>query len=199
MSTAIPSAKHFDRQLEKGRAGESLIALWLVRRGFDVLPAYEIENSAYKGPRLFSARGNLVAPDLLAFRLFQGAPDVRWCEAKSKAAFTWHRLSETYQDGIDKHYWVDYLALRDRMPWPLWLLFLHGPGQVAKDNPEDMIPPIGLFGGEVQRLAGCIHHESDKWGKGGMVYWTADDLCHKGCPLASWQEVSDAGVSQVTT
>jgi len=179
----------FEEKLRQGRLAESLIARWLVRRGFNLLPAYDITDGNRKGPRVFSAQGHLVAPDLLAFRLFEGAETVRWCEAKSKAAFTWHRMSSTYQDGIDKRYWLDYLTLRERMPWHLWLLFLHGPGQVAKDNPEGMVPPTGLFGGEIKRLAGCIHHESDRWGKGGMVYWRCSDLTVAGKPLATYEEV----------
>lgn len=197
-------ANAFKQALTEGRAGESLIAGWLQRKGCNILPAYEIEQPQFKGPRVFSAERNLVAPDWLAF----GYPKVDekprvgnlpqrekrkayafWCEAKSKAAFTWHRLSGTYQDGVDRCYWLDYLELRRRMCWPLWLFFLHAPGGLAKDNPAGMMPPSGLFGGEVRRLAGCIHHESDRWGKGGMVYWRCDDLMAAGKPLATYEEV----------
>ena len=75
------------------------------------------------------------------------------------------------------------------MPWRLWLLFLHAPGAVAKDNPPGMVPPTGLFGGEVLRLAECIDHESDRWGNGGMVYWRCADLMANGKPLAAYDEV----------
>jgi len=175
----------FEGRLATGRAGESLIAGWLKRKGYNVLPAYEIAEPQFKGPRIFSAERDLVAPDLLAFRQKR----VRWVEAKSKAAFTWHRLSGTYQDGIDKRHWLDYLELRRRVPWDLWLLFLHAPGGLAKDNPEGMVPPTGLFGGEVLRLAECIDHESDRWGQGGMLYWQCSDLMRDGKPLATYEEV----------
>lgn len=175
----------FEGRLAMGRAGESLIARWLMRKGYNVLPAYEIAESQFKGPRIFSVERDLVAPDLLAFRQKR----VLWVEAKSKAAFTWHRLSGTYQDGIDKRHWLDYLELRRRMPWDLWLLFLHAPGGLAKDNPEGMVPPSGLFGGEIRRLAECIDHESDRWGSSGMVYWRCSNLTVDGKPLATHEEV----------
>lgn len=177
----------FDEKLRQGRLGESLIARWLMRRGFSVLPAYEVERGNGKGPRIFSMAGELVSPDLFVFK--QGDGKVLWVEAKSKAAFTWHRISHSYQDGIDVRHWNDYSALRRRIDWPLWLLFLHGPGHVAKDNPPSMIPPTGLFGGEITRLATCIDHRSDRWGSGGMVYWRCEDLMAAGKPLATYEEV----------
>jgi len=186
-------ANAFEHRLAVGKVGESLIANWLKRRGYNVLPAYEIAEPEFKGPRIFSVERDLVAPDLLAFRFWQEQrreqKRVLWVEAKSKAAFTWHRISQTYQDGIDKRHWLDYLELRRRMPWDLWLLFLHAPGGLAKDNPEGMVPPSGLFGGEIRRLAECIDHESDRWGSSGMVYWRCSDLTVDGKPLATHEEV----------
>ena len=183
------SAQNFEARLQQGQMGESLIARWLQRRGYSILPAYEKEVDGQKGPRIFSAKRNLIAPDWLTFGCPKGEARVFWCEAKSKAAFTWHRLSGTYQDGIDKCCWLDYLELRRQMPWPLWILFLHAPGGVAKDNPPGKVPPAGLFGGEALRLARCVHHESDRWGKGGMVYWRCEDLMAAGKPLATYGEV----------
>jgi len=188
VSTVEP-AKHFEQRLAQGRVGESLIARWLQRRGYNVLPAYEIVEAQFKGPRIFSAERDLVAPDFLAFRFFREQKRVLWVEAKSKAAFTWHRLSGTYQDGIDKRHWLDYLELRQRVDWPLWLLFLHSPGGLAKDNPPGMRPPSGLFGNEVLRLAACINHEFDGMGSGGMVYWRCADLMVDGRPLTTYEAV----------
>lgn len=161
-----------------------------MQRGYLVLPAYEIERPQYKGPRVFSASGNLVSPDLLVFK----PGKVLWIEAKNKAAFTWYRIGGCYQDGIDKHHWEDYLKLRGRIDWPVWLLFLHSPGRVAKDNPHGKIPPAGLFGGEILYLRECNPRPSDKHGKYGMVYWNITDLCPGGKPIASWDELVNCGV-----
>lgn len=174
----------FDERLQQGRLGESRIARWFMLKRYSVLPAYEMEGGQFKGPRVFSLEGDLVSPDLLVFR----PGKVFWIEAKSKAAFTWHRISQSYQDGIDVRHWNDYLALRGRMEWPLWLLFLHGPGQVAKDNPDGMVPPTGLFGREIGELPLLVDHTSDKWGRSGMVYWRASSLIR----IASWEEVISA-------
>jgi len=180
----------FTHLLREGRKGERLIAHWLMRRGFSVLPAYAVSEHDAKGPRVFSMEGDLISPDLFVF----GQSKAFWVEAKSKAAFTWHRISQTYQDGIDIRCWDDYRALRERINWPVWLLFLHGPHQRAKDNPPDKTPPTGLFGGEIERLATCIHHRSDNYGSGGMVYWCHADLCKDdtGGPNAQWNEASRA-------
>ena len=185
------SANDFESRLEQGQMGESLIARWLQRRGYSVLPAYEKEVGEYKGPRIFSAKRSLVAPDIFAFRFQNEQKRVFWVEAKSKAAFTWHRLSKTYQDGIDRRHWRDYHELRNQMPWDLWILFLHAPGGVTKDNPPDKVPPVGLFGGEVLHLARCIDHESERWGRSGMVYWQCKDLMRNGKPIATYEEVCD--------
>ena len=58
------------------------------------------------------------------------------------------------------------------MEWDLWLMFLHK-GGVAKDSP---LSPSGLYGGEILYLKNHICHESDKWGKSGMVYWNINTL-----------------------
>jgi len=172
----------FDEALKVGRLAESAIAKWFMRRGYNVFPAYEVENGNYKGPRIFGANGELISPDLFVFK-----PEaVFWVEAKSKAAFTWYRIGQNYQDGIDKKCWLDYLKLAQAMYWPVWLLFLHGPGQVAKDNPEGMVPPTGLFGQDISELKNRVDHESDKWGRTGMVYWNVDSLIR----VATWNEVA---------
>ena len=180
-------SQSFEQKLEAGLVAESLIARWLVRRGWTILPAYEKELGRFKGPRVYSAKGNLIAPDMLAFRCNGDAKEIHWVEAKSKSAFTWHRKSKTYQDGIDKRHWLDYLQLT---PWPVWLLFLHAPGQVAKDNPPGMVPPTGLYGGRVDVLKRIIDHPYDGMGSGGMVYWTVASLSPGGRPIATGEEVT---------
>jgi len=112
----------FERQLAFGKAGESLIANWLKRRGYLVLPIYEKEISEGKGPQVFSAHGDLIAPDLLAFG--RESDKVWWIEAKHKSAFSWHRMSGRWVTGIDLEHYQDYLQIQRLSPWPVWLLFL---------------------------------------------------------------------------
>lgn len=162
----------FEESLAVGQMGEGEIARWFISKGYSVLPAYEVEQHHGKGPRLFTFGGQVVSPDLLVFN----ADKVMWVEAKTKTAFTWHRGSRTWQTGIDRRHWREYLRVNEITPFPVWILFLHRPGGLAKDTPEGMISPSGLFGNEIGFLAEHIHHEHENHGPSGMVYWTVESL-----------------------
>lgn len=161
----------FEQQLEVGKVGESLVAKWLMRRGHSVLPVYEIADNQYKGPALFTADGSIISPDMLVFN----KGNVFWVEAKYKSAFTWHRKTERFVTGIDRNHYREYLKVSQKIGMPVWLFFLHKPGE-AKDTPAGMISPSGLFGGDIEILSGCINHEHDGWGRHGMVYWSHESL-----------------------
>ena len=159
----------FAQKLQMGKTGESVIAKWMNRRGFSVLPVYEIEQGKFKGPALYSVNAQLIAPDMLAF-----TPDgqARWIEAKTKSAFTWHRKSGTWQTGINLRHYLDYLKVQDLSPWPIVLMFLQLPGQ-AKDSPEGC--PTGLFGDPLNVLRYNEHHRHEVE-EPHMVYWNYDKL-----------------------
>lgn len=162
----------FEQKLKKGFIGESLISRWFQSRGYSVLPAYDVEQNSGKGPRLFVSDGRqLISPDMLVFK----SDKILWVEAKHKSAFTWHRMSETWQTGIDRRHWGDYLKVAEVAPFPVWILFLQRDG-VAKDTPKGMTSPTGLFGNEISELLKSIHHEHEKHGPTGMVYWTRQAL-----------------------
>ena len=78
----------FEDILAFGKVGESLISKWLQNRGHAVFPAYDIEKSEGKGPQLFAAYGDLVLPDILAFR----SGKIIWFESKHKNCFSWYRI-----------------------------------------------------------------------------------------------------------
>lgn len=167
------SAKLFKQTLEEGLLGEGHIARWLNRRGWNVLPAYQVELDTGKGPRFYTAdAGALVTPDILAIRGGQ----IWWVEAKTKSAFTLYRKDNTIQTGIDRRHWQEYLKVREVTPFPIWLLFLHKPGQSLAGDPLGRISPCGLFGEEIGVLCDCVDHESDKHGPTGMVYWRLESL-----------------------
>ena len=160
---------NFQEALEIGKAGESLIARYLLGLGYSVLPIYEKTDAECKGPVLHSAKfGALIAPDLLAFK----GQRVLWIEAKHKAAFTWYRKTGEWVTGIDLHYYQQYLSIQNERPeWPIWLLFLHMDG-IAKDTPGGMTSPTGLFGNALSYLHGNEHHRHENH----MVYWNVDAL-----------------------
>jgi hypothetical protein len=160
---------NFSKRLPEGKTGETLIAQFLRSRGAHVLPVYEIAENQFKGPCLYAANGEtVIAPDMLVF----SGKGILFVEAKHKKAFTWYRKKQQFETGIDKHHYEQYLVLQDTLHIPVWLLFLHR-GGIAKDSPES---PSGLFGNSLDYLEKHISHNSDNWGKYGMVYWCIDDL-----------------------
>lgn len=154
-------------ETKQGLVGEGKIALFLMAKGYSILPVYQIEKHTGKGPQLFTIYESLVAPDMLAFK----GDKALWIEAKHKTAFSWYRRSQVWTTGIDKRHYEHYCQVDDKSPWPVWLLFLHK-GGVAKDSPPS---EGGLFGNRLSILRSCIHHTSEKWAN-GMVYWEKDSL-----------------------
>jgi len=163
----------FAEKLKVGLLGEDLISRWLRSFGWNVLPAYEISLDSGKGPRLFTAhKGKMISPDLL---IMQGK-EIRWAEAKTKRAFTWHRISNSWQTGIDKYMFKEYMEVQETTGFPVFLFFLHEPGHAAVDTPEEAVSPSGLYGEDINILKSKIHHESDRHGPSGMIYWNEKDL-----------------------
>lgn len=164
---------NFERKLEQGKIGESEIAEWLKRRGYHILPIYEIEKGQYAGPSVYISKGDsIVAPDML---VFGGKKRIAWVEAKNKAAFTKHRITNRFVTGIDLHHYHHYLQIQDLVDWPIWLFFLQR-GGTAVDSPES---EAGLFGESLKNLKDKVNHE---WPyplpgqKHGMVYWAKESL-----------------------
>ena len=166
----------FEQQLRIGRIGEGVLATWLRKnKGYSVLPVYEKELADGKGPVLFTGMGELIAPDLLCFRKQTArGNDVIWFEAKTKSAFTWHRITSTWVTGIDLRHYEDYKRVDALSPFPVWLLFLHKDG-IAKDTPAGMTSPTGVFGQSLAYLSTHEHHRHDNWAR-GMVYWGLETL-----------------------
>lgn len=165
----------FQQALSVGQMGESAIALWLRRRGWNVLPAYEKEIDNGKGPRLFMAQGSedreLITPDLLVMR----DATFHWVEAKHKTTFTWYGIGGYWTTGIDLRHWQDYQRVQALTGIPVYLFFLHRDWRtrledVTKWGAEPTCP-VGLFAGSVERLSAVCSHRSDKWGPSGMIYW----------------------------
>lgn len=170
------SNQTFQQALEKGQVGESQIAQWMRSRGWHILPAYEKEIDNGKGPRLFTAYGvdQLVSPDLLAMR----NGEFRWIEAKHKDHFSWYGKDRTWQTGIDKRHFDDYVKVAKRTGLNVWVLFLHRSDKtwiedVAKYGAPKKCP-TGLYGQRVQELnAGKRYGHQHA---NGMYYWNIDQL-----------------------
>ena len=162
-----------------GDVGQRAIAEWLrVKKGWTILPIYDIESPDGKGPRLFLPDGALITPDILAYLRQR----VWWIEAKHKTTFSWYRKDRVWTTGIDTRHYEQYLRVREHSPWPIWLLFLHS--QAIYDADAGRNSPTGLFGNEILTLQQCVSHRSDRYAR-GMIYWTIGKLQH----LATLAEV----------
>ncbi len=179
-------SRTFAEALAFGKTGESAIAQYMMKVcGCSVLPVYDTLGEAYKGPRFYTPRGELVAPDMLVFKDSYAV----WIEAKHKHTFSWHLITRRWTTGIDLHHYEDYRTIAQRHPQPVWLLFLHPDASDRERNPKGELAPIGLFGGEIKWLAQRENHRHANWGTHGMVYW-AETTLRK---IASWQEVAQLG------
>lgn len=166
---AIPSNTRlqFYQTLRHGKIGEGLIANWLKSRGWHIQPVYEKELHTGKGPQIYTASNTqLVAPDML---VFNGLGCFKWVEAKTKSAFSWNRTLSIWVTGIDLRHYKDYLEVARLSTLPVCLMFLHLDGE-AKDTPNGMMSPTGLYYGDITYLSKNESHRSDKWAN-GMVYW----------------------------
>lgn len=171
----LSAMNKFEESLAFGRAGESTISKWLQKRGHSVFPAYEKEGGDFKGPQLFSDSGDLVLPDLLAFRSGKAI----WFEVKRKTCFTWHRISQRWVTGIDLHHYGQYQEVSSKTHLPVWLIFFHPESEPDKRDILHGCPPkspTGLFGNDILKLRDCESHRHQNWGRHGMVYWPRENL-----------------------
>lgn len=165
----------FAETLDFGQIGEGEISRWLQSRGHMVFPAYEKQLDTGKGPQLFAASGDLVLPDLLAFK----GQNIQWVEAKRKTCFTWFRKTGKWTTGIDLRHYEEYKEVSARTSLPVWLMFWHPESQPSQNDLNWGCPPecpSGLFGNDLDILARTESHRSDRHGRSGMVYWARESL-----------------------
>lgn len=165
----------FEQSLAFGQLGESVISRWLQSRGHAVFPAYQVEHQTGKGPQLFTETGDLVLPDLLAFRDGKSI----WFEAKHKTCFSWYRTRSRWVTGIDLRHYGEYKDVQQITGLPVWLMFWHPNGTPDSADLRHGCPgecPTGLFGNSLDVLSDNESHRSNKWGSSGMVYWAATSL-----------------------
>jgi hypothetical protein len=160
---------NFDMRFAVGRGGEKDIASILLRAGYNVLETGQIA-SATGAPKIATPTTPIIVTDLFVWR----GVVCRWVECKCKDSFTWHRNTQQFQFGINKHQVLDYQAAERTSPWPVFVMVIVRGGHV-KDCPHKTSPK-GLFGQKLSVLSKSIHHFDDKWGKSGMFYWNIDAL-----------------------
>ncbi len=183
----------FSDTLKQGQLGESLIALWLRRQGWHILPAYEKQIDNGKGPRLFmavdAAFDQLITPDLFCIK----GREFRWLEAKHKTRFSWYGKGKYFVTGVDLRHFEHYCHVRDEVGLPVYLMFLHTDNRTWPADVERWGAPdwcdTGLWGGDIDNLRTEYSHKSQDYGPTGMIYWRPNVHLRKYAPLASvWPE-----------
>lgn len=178
-------SKNFNKKLQYGQAGESLIANWLKTKKFNIIPVYEKIIDTGKGPQVFTMDcKRIVAPDLLCFN----QKNTIWVEAKRKKGFSWHRKTKKWVTGIDIRHYKNYLELLNNYsPYDIFLFFLQEGGSTIGCNHAEKQQPSGLYVGNLRFLSKNENHRSSKWGNSGMVYWSEDILIKK----AEYKDIVD--------
>lgn len=168
----------FEELLSFGKTGEDKVSDYLILCGWTTFPICESPTIGGKGPRLDSAGGKLIAPDILAFTHNQSI----WFEVKTKRRATQYRkknkhgMNNQWQTGIDINVFNHYQEVANQTPLPVRLLFLHLEG---RDNYSGDICPTGLYYQTIEFLKEYYDHkDTDKksYGKDGMIYWNMSEL-----------------------
>jgi len=154
----------FEEQLAFARRYEKGVALWLMARGWRILPTYDFSGSdGDKAPRLLAENDDksLVLPDLLACK----GGNSRWVEVKYKDAADWTRTTQRFETGISLRLWRHYLMAKEASGLNVWIVFVH------QREGE-------MRGAEVAALAEMPPriYEGKKMGRGGMAFFPWNGL-----------------------
>lgn len=107
----------FEESLAFGENGEKQIALFLIEKGYNVLPLYQFEPKLT--PRIFNQFKNFIAPDLMVFT----DSNCSFVEVKSKQQ--WIKYGGVIETGCDYRHYVEYKQLSEMTKMPLHIVFNH--------------------------------------------------------------------------
>lgn len=163
----------FETSLRIGDEGENIATRLYRSRGKCVQRIFPDPRSSC-GTRLLLSTGTLVAPDMLVF------PDWLWIDVKLKTAWTWHRNSRAWQDGIDKRYRDHYLDVQHYTHFAVHLNFLHLSDIASESDIKAGSPPncpTGLYACPVDQMPDHVSSEEQPNGsKAEMLYWSVSRL-----------------------
>jgi hypothetical protein len=95
-------------EFKRGSTGERIVATYLQKRGYYVIPSYDYSgNDGDKAPKLQGLLHSHVIPDL---DIAKGGKR-KWCEVKTKRAATWTRITQQWEHGIPKRHLDAYLQV----------------------------------------------------------------------------------------
>jgi hypothetical protein len=138
----------------RGRNGEKLIADWLRRRGWLIVPSYDYSGEDDHAPRMEGLMSAYILPDLDICR--SGVR--RWAEVKTKFAPTLGRISGELEHGIPLRHYDHYQTVQHESGCQVWL-FVYEEQSGA------------FLYAELDALGRGRHSHSQMMSRGGMVYW----------------------------
>lgn len=127
---------------------------------FDPAEYMEEKNT---GPGIETPTGKIPTPDIL----FMKNGERFWVDVKAKVGLTWHRISQTYQTGIDKNSFKHYQTVQEMTGIEVRIVHVVA-GWAVKDS--EATEPMILMG-SLDALAESVHHD-DKIHGSKVLFWT---------------------------
>lgn len=146
---------------KRGHTGELLVARWLMRRGWYVVPSYDYSGEdGFKAPRMHGLRDGFVLPDLDVSKDGQRL----WAEVKTKRVPTLHRITGRMEHGIAINHWKAYRRVQQESGCDVWLVIYE---ELARR----------LVVGRLSALEkNARFYQGDKMDRSGMVFFLRDDF-----------------------
>lgn len=108
--------KNFKESLAFGEEGEHEVAEYLIKKGVNVLPLYQFENS--HAPYILSLTQKVVSPDLICFK-----NDSFMVEVKTKNQ--WVEFEGNRETGLNKTHFDYYKKIRELTGKQVFVIFNH--------------------------------------------------------------------------
>jgi len=108
----------FKEALEFGEQGEKEVALFLMNKGYTVLPLYQFNKE--HAPFLLSNIGKITLPDLDCYHI--NKPSI-FVEVKSKKQ--WNITNKIKETGFDLKHFKEYIKIQDITKKQVWVVFNH--------------------------------------------------------------------------
>ncbi len=147
-------------EFRRGRNGEQIVATWLQKRGYCVIPCYDYAGENHeKAPKMQGQSRGYVLPDLLACR--NGC--CKWVEVKTKAGPTHNKFKGNLAEhGMGQYLCNQYHTVQKESGIPVFVFVVEECSKQILYAPLDKLQPHGRL------------YNGNKMNRGGMVFWPRD-------------------------
>lgn len=133
-STSFEETDEFIR----GRNGERLVADYLRRKGWYVIPSYDYSGDEHKAPRLTGLLDSFVIPDLDVSR----CGNRQWAEVKTKWAASFTHVTQQFEHGLPARHFNHYHAVQHVTGCPVHVfIFEESTGELLHSKLESLLCP----------------------------------------------------------